>query len=78
MSYNGDLLWLHIIRIIVWPADGCLASWIKPLFEQPLGKKEMPEYQRTFFFLSSSISHEITEISWYVLAKIQIHLRHTN
>ena len=32
MSYNGYLLWLHIIRIIICPADGCLASWIKLIF----------------------------------------------
>lgn len=72
-SYNGNLLWLHIIRIIICPADGYLASWIKLPFEQLLNIRE-----HFYFFLSSSISHEITEITWYLIAKIQIHLKHSN
>ena len=63
MSYNGYLLWLHLIRIIIiCPADGGLASWIKLLFEQ-LSHTHKCLSIGEHFFLLSSISHKITEIT---------------
>jgi hypothetical protein len=47
MSYYGYLLRLHTIRIIICPADGCLASWIN-FYLNSLCKKEENDWEHFF------------------------------